>query len=296
MKKVCVLLSTYNGKSYLKEQIESVFSQLGSEVYLFARDDGSNDGTQEILQFYVGNKFSWYQGENIGPARSYLELLNNAPVADYYAFCDQDDVWLNDKLSRSVDCLKDNIKPGIYFSNVNVANTNLTEFSISSIKCNESNLAELLLHNHAIGCTVVINNTLKEYINRYIPQRIFMHDWWVYEVCLAIGGYVVFDEEAKILYRQHDSNCVGFNITNINLPQIKKLKEKPIHEMCLLSEELIKGYENLMSSENIEIIHKFTTYYVSFKNRVNLILDKRFFSDNLKSNCIDKIRILFGRI
>lgn len=105
---VSVLMSTYNGAKYIREQIDSILNQKDVNVELLIRDDGSSDNTAEICKEYQkkNTNIRFYQGENIGVGKSFMELLKKAPEADYYSFSDQDDVWLEDKLSRAVKMIK----------------------------------------------------------------------------------------------------------------------------------------------------------------------------------------------
>ena len=106
--KLIVLMSTYNGEKYLREQLNSLVTQKFKPDQIMIRDDGSNDSTMDIIKYYADSyKFiKYYQGENLGPAKSFMELINKAEDADYYALCDQDDVWFDDKLSTAVDTLE----------------------------------------------------------------------------------------------------------------------------------------------------------------------------------------------
>ena len=116
--RIAVLMSSYNGEKYILKQIESILAQVGCEVHLFVRDDGSCDSTTEILKKYADEgKLEWYQGDNLKPAKSFLKLLYESGEYDYYAFADQDDIWDNDKLSYGIQYLeKYQDKPAIYFS------------------------------------------------------------------------------------------------------------------------------------------------------------------------------------
>ena len=93
--KVAVLMSSYNGEKYIRPQIDSILAQEGNfELSLFVRDDGSTDKTQAILQEYAQKrKLTWYTGNNLGPARSFMDLLKKCKGFNYYAFADQDDYW-----------------------------------------------------------------------------------------------------------------------------------------------------------------------------------------------------------
>ncbi|MBQ4399872.1 MAG: glycosyltransferase, partial [Alphaproteobacteria bacterium] len=107
MDNVLVLMSTYNGEKYLKTQLDSILAQQGVNVQILVRDDGSSDGTLPILQAYAAQgKLTYYTGPNLKPAKSFMDLIYNAPQADFYAFADQDDYWLPEKLICAVNKLK----------------------------------------------------------------------------------------------------------------------------------------------------------------------------------------------
>ena len=107
MVNVAVLLSAYNGDKFIKEQIESILNQNGVNVKLTIRNDGGDpeEKTRRIIREYVAKdeRVSLLEGENLGCAKSFWQLLREAPEADYYAFADQDDVWLPDKLKAATD-------------------------------------------------------------------------------------------------------------------------------------------------------------------------------------------------
>lgn len=107
-KSVQVVMSTYNGEKYLKEQIDSILSQEGVDVRLYIRDDGSSDRTTDILASYQEHKnVKIEKGNNLGFAKSFLTALDECDEADYYAFSDQDDVWEKDKLSTAVQLIQE---------------------------------------------------------------------------------------------------------------------------------------------------------------------------------------------
>ena len=161
MKTVCVLLSTYNGEKYLREQIESLLSQIGVKIIIVARDDGSHDDTISILAEYEKKitYFHYLVGENVGPAQSFFMLMQQAPKADYYAFCDQDDVWDKDKLIIAVDMLEKEspVTPNMYYSNLRIVDQNLTFYRFSHEKPHiQKDRYCVLTENMATGCTYVL--------------------------------------------------------------------------------------------------------------------------------------------
>ena len=125
-KKVVILLSTYNGAKYLRELLDSLLNQSHKNISILVRDDGSTDATLELLAEY-GNKYNnitYYKGENLKPARSFMDLLKQSEDADYYALSDQDDVWLPDKIEIAIKQLEAN-KADLYHSAFQMTDSNL---------------------------------------------------------------------------------------------------------------------------------------------------------------------------
>lgn len=135
MKKVQVLLSTYNGEKYLKEQIESILKQKEVDIHLLVRDDGSSDSTIKILE-EISNKnkkITFYKGKNIGPARSFMELLKKSEEADYYSFADQDDIWEENKIISAINKLKNTNEPELYLSALGIVNEKLENIETKKV-------------------------------------------------------------------------------------------------------------------------------------------------------------------
>ncbi len=210
--RVAVLMSTYNGARFLGEQLDSLARQTGVEVQIHVRDDGSSDETPEILSSYAERWPSLVRvegGENLGPSRSFLDLLRTAsPEAEYFAFCDQDDVWLPDKLQRAVAAIAGEPGPALYCSNVALVDESLAPLGSPSTGGN-TRFAHLLFENVAFGCTVVLNRAARDLVAAHDPGgAAVMHDWWC---ALAIAGLgrIHYDPEPRVLYRQHGGNVVG---------------------------------------------------------------------------------------
>ena len=135
MKKVQVLLSTYNGEKYLKEQIESILKQKEVDKKLIVRDDGSSDSTIKILE-EISNKnkkIIFYKGKNIGPARSFMELLKKSEEADYYSFADQDDIWEENKIISAINKLNNINEPELYLSALGIVNESLENIETKKV-------------------------------------------------------------------------------------------------------------------------------------------------------------------
>lgn len=148
-KKVIILLSTYNGEKYIEQQINSLLKQTYKNINIYVRDDGSKDGTLEILKKYEEKgEIFLIQGKNIGFINSFMELLKKVEKADYYSFCDQDDVWNEDKIERAVRALEkeDNDKILLYASNYEFYDSNM-EFLGKSPYKNKGQVFKKLLLN-----------------------------------------------------------------------------------------------------------------------------------------------------
>ena len=223
MSKVAILMSTYNGEKYIKEQIDSLVLQKGVELDIIIRDDGSKDSTVGILQEYV-RKYSFItvlEEHNLGVSKSFDRLCRyaceNNPV-DYYAFCDQDDVWDDDKLVVALEKLKEfpDSEPNLYFSNLKMVDGNLdymrNQYSPGEVRIG-SPMA--LIQVFTYGCTCVFNRKALE-IFCAIPENNLCHDHWIYELCTYMGN-VYYDENSHINYRRHDSNVSGIKTSGWEL-------------------------------------------------------------------------------
>lgn len=231
MKIIQVLMSTYNGEKYLREQIESILAQdchMLAEVRLLVRDDGSTDATRSILEEYAGRypgQVQWYQGENKGVINSFFDLIiHSDSEASYYALADQDDYWNQDKLSSGITALNSmegEGHPKLYCCRPLLVDEELTPL-VSEIKRPpmRPSFCNALVENIVTGCTVVMNPTLRDMVSEKPPQFTVMHDWWLYLVAGCFGD-IYYDETPHICYRQHGGNAVGTNVS-----RWKELKDR----------------------------------------------------------------------
>jgi len=218
-----ILLSTYNGERYLSDQVDSLLSQTFNNWRLLVRDDGSKDGTCDIINKYVKlypDKIIVFEDKlgTIGASQSFSVLINHS-VASYVAFCDQDDVWCSDKLTKQMNKIFDEENsrephfPLLINTDLKVTDQSLNVISPSYWKYQNlnpekmSDLRHLLVQNHITGCTVLMNRAL---VNNVLPvsDKAVMHDWWVALVASAKGAIISIDD-ATVLYRQHSDNEIG---------------------------------------------------------------------------------------
>lgn len=301
MDKVNVLMSTYNGSKYLKEQLDSIFNQKNVEVKLIVRDDGSSDETVAILNSY-SSKIKVYQGNNLKPAKSFMELLYLSELdGDFFAFSDQDDIWKEDKLMTAVKKIreleiKDNDIPILYCSDKELIDINGNIIPHKKEKYNIS-FESSIIKNIATGCTIVMNKKLMEELKKYRPNYIEMHDSWAYRVCLAIGGRIIYDEKETIKYRQHAHNVIGARESVIK--QVSRRIRSFFncqHVREKTATELLNGYATDISDYNREILLNLSNYRNSFKNKMAIFFNRDIRVRILKDDWIFRIALLINRV
>lgn len=218
-KKVAVLMATYNGEKYIKEQIDSLLCQTFEDYCIYIHDDGSDDNTLKIVREYEKNnteRIVIMQGESTGEAkRNFLFMLKNV-TADIYMFCDQDDVWKTDKIEKAVKEINKTIgkKPVLVYTDLEYVDKNLnviekSYFSYQEKDITKNSVKDVLIKNLFVGCTLAFNKQLRDVaINYKNIDYLQMHDWWIGLLACAMGN-VIFINEQTIKYRQHDNNVTG---------------------------------------------------------------------------------------
>lgn len=235
METVAVLMSTYNGEKYLLRQIDSVLKQSGVKVELFVRDDGSSDTTKTILTEYAADHENVHVefGENVGVGNSFMNMLYAAPDDfDYYAFCDQDDIWEEDKLSVAAEELK-KAEAYLYTSNQECVDKDGVTMGLRYSDDAKINLTpeSIMQNNMVAGCTMVFVNEFFKILtaekNRPSEDLLYnrIHDVWV-AFTAALYGKIIYDRRSFIRYRQHENNVVG--IKPHKGEKLKKIKNKKL--------------------------------------------------------------------
>ncbi len=208
---VVVLLSSYQGERFIAQQLESILTQLPRGGRILLRDDGSSDNTVDRIEAFGDSRISVTRGANVGFVRSFLALLEAVPAdADIIMLCDQDDVWLPNKIERAVDHLKGLTgQPALYCSRLQLVDKCLNPIGLSPSWPRPPSFKNALTENIVTGCTCAINRAALPLAQRYgNPELIYFHDWWLYLVLTAFGKVVV-DTQPTILYRQHAGNTIG---------------------------------------------------------------------------------------
>lgn len=308
MKSVSVIMSTYNGEKYLKQQIDSILKQEGIKINLFIRDDGSTDKTVDIIKEYMkeNKNILLFKENNVGATKSFFILCNylnnNGTKADYYAFSDQDDVWDKNKLIRAINILNQDNKstPNLYYSNLKLVDNNLKFkgylFKRGIVKNTKGqSLAQIFTY----GCTCVFN---KEALNKIcyldINANIY-HDNWIYLVCKFLGN-VYYDDESYINYRQHENNLSGTKNRGLKLlsERFKRLLNYNSmgHPFENMSKQIIKLYYNELLKEDLRLLYTVANYRNSLFCKLKLLFSSRIIAGTVSKDFCIKIRVLINKV
>lgn len=302
-----ILLATYNGEKYLDQQINSILMQSIKDWQLLIRDDGSSDHTIKIIEHYVReypDKIVCLKDDEtiLGVTRNFERLMEYS-TAPYVMFCDQDDIWMSDKIEKSLTKLqqmehKYGDLPLLVYTDLSVCDSNGIITSDSFWKHQGAdptipkNTTKALIQNNATGNTFFFNRKLCE-VSLPFPQEAVMHDWWI-ALCALYLGQIDFIHDQTILYRQHPKNVSGQKGRNI-FPMIKKLPQycQILESNLLQSNAFLLKYEQYLNNEQKNILLNFSSLISHNRfNRVIKLLKYRFLSLNMKDSVKFAILIL----
>lgn len=272
-----VLLATYNGAKYLEEQLRSILSQTFGDFRILIHDDGSTDGTVGIIkkytEMYPDKCIFIDDGKTCGSAAKNFFHLIGCASAEYIMFCDQDDVWLPEKIETAYKAMTRIEKkagrstPALVFANYRIVDEKLndTHFNERNNQISRYRLdfSHLLVQNYATGCLMMCNRALYSMCGRY-DERILMHDWWL---ALIAGscGVIRHIPDVVMLYRQHGDNEVG--AVDVRSPRyvIARFFDKKTRDMKYLylyqAKLFRKRYGDKLKRERAEQLNGFISMY-----------------------------------
>ena len=299
--KVQILMSTYNGEEYIRKQLDSIITQ-DYPVTLLIRDDGSSDGTIEIIKSYMDKYdfISLVEGENIGVIKSFFELCRLADKdADYISLADQDDIWFPDKVSRAVEKISSlesvGSKPCLYCSRQTLIDGDDKELDVKMLNVKiRPGFGNAIVENIATGCTVMVNHAMREKVSSYEPEHTIMHDWWMYLIASSMGE-VYYDYEPTIYYRQHGSNTMGSRTNYIDefkvrFKRFSGNKDKLYEQMVSYKKAYRPG------GKNDEILDMVIGYKKHFSKRLKCIFSRKIYRQRKGDNLIFKLLFLTNHI
>lgn len=216
---ILVLMGTYNGAKFLGDQIDSIANQTEPNINLLVSDDGSNDGTPELLNSV---QKTWDKGQVTilgGPQEGFPEnyrqlILESGSDHDYYAYSDQDDYWHPGKLEKAISCLEQNAGggAGLYCGRTQIVDEMGNKKGMSSLFSEPPSFKNAIVQSIAGGNTMVMNKAARDLLAEACRRTRFVtHDWWAYQVVSGAGGRIFYDPEPMVDYRQHPENSIGAN-------------------------------------------------------------------------------------
>jgi glycosyltransferase involved in cell wall biosynthesis len=227
---VSVLLATYNGAPFLSEQLASIEGQTHPAIDIWVSDDGSTDGTIDLLETWRSKwpkgKFTVLSGPQKGYAENFRSLIVNPDIiSDYYAFSDQDDLWEPGKIATSVEWIERNSpsNPSLFCSRTLAVTDEGSVIGPSPLFTRTPSFKNALAQSLAGGNTMLYNRAAHLILAEASRRSDFVsHDWWIYLIISGAGGSVHYSPEMLVHYRQHMNNQIGSNLGM--LARIRRLR------------------------------------------------------------------------
>lgn len=275
--RVHIIMAAYNGEAYIREQIMSIRESTHKDWVLWIFDDGSSDNTAETVKSQVeedterihyivntsnkGVTLNFLEGVRFAAGYKEESFEGTEAVNQYFMFCDQDDVWMPDKIEKSLKAMKRFEKkyscklPLVIFTDAIIADEHLGAISSSFHKSNHLNTSKLgfgniLMENKLIGCTMMFNTALVKKLT-VLPVHARYHDWWI-GILGAAFGHIVYLPHPTIYYRQHGGNVVGNQeFTGYVKKRMATLKEqkKVIVSNVAQAQEFYEIYKESLSDD-----------------------------------------------
>lgn len=275
--KVDILLATYNGEKYIKEQVESILNQTYENIQIIISDDCSTDKTRQVLKEYENNEKIkiFYQEKNLGYVKNFEFLLKQVE-SNLYMLSDQDDVWKKEKVEKSVEKIE-NEKLDLVFGDLEVVDENLNTLYksynrymhlIHKIKKYQKDYRLQYLYNCMTGCTII---SRKNWIDKVLPfptnSKYMIHDYWL-GLVIALNGKVGYIEEPYILYRQHGKNQVGSKKASKTASKLEKVRNISINTRIGTFETYVM-HEEIFNEKLRKQNEKALEYFKMLKNKKN---------------------------
>lgn len=299
--RIVVMMSTYNGEKYLAEQLNSIVQQnVDADLTLLVRDDGSTDSTTQILHEwekfvkieYVRDK------ESLGAAKSFWKLLKNAPVADYYAFVDQDDIWDKDKLKIAIAAIGDTNELRLWFSNCRLITADGKV--LKEKKHYETPILDIpsqLICGSAQGCAMVFNRSSYVFLRNLCIKTIPMHDI-VTMVYILANGKVIYEPTPLFSYRVHSTNVIAKEgksfVSRAKSTFILWFGEKDKYSISNFAGQIRYNNGKILSQVDKDYLDKLVNCRRSLHSRIYILRNEKTRTTNLAALRSFRIRVFLG--
>ncbi|MFB2642105.1 glycosyltransferase [Shewanella bicestrii] len=303
-KKIAVLLSSYNGEKYISEQLETILNQEyeNCQVDIYIRDDGSIDKTTDIVDEYIARKDNIFliNGNNVGVTHSFfnLILLEQVRNYDFYAFCDQDDFWLKDKLTTMIAVI-DNSKPNLVCCSYTVTDDKLNK--LRDVICDEEiEFGSVLVDSSFPGCTMVFNKALFKLVEKSLHHplawKASIHDLWVLMIATVFGEVKTINK-IGILYRQHNNNAIGASTSfasklKRSIKNTCRMRDKHSYiDDAIIFSQVFKN--DCIPTKITKILNEAVYSGSNLFLRLNMIFSGNLYKKGLHRNLYFRLRVLF---
>lgn len=300
------MLCTFNGGSFLKEQLDSIATQSHQRWVVYASDDGSTDETLEVLRHYReiwgSDRLLISQGPQRGFSNNFLSVLGQAcGHHEYYAFCDQDDRWHPTKLQKALDWLKlqPPETPSLYCGRTQVVDATGEIIGLSPLFKKRPSFENALMQNLAGGNTMLINQAACSLLNETPSDTpLVCHDWWAYLLVTGCGGNVYYDPAPTLDYRQHTQNVIGANTSiKSRMSRLKSMFEGSFGEWNTKNITALSAFSSRLTPHNAVNLMRFEQARTApLTTRIKLMVASRFYRQTLLGNLGLALAVLIKRI
>ena len=278
---ICILMATYNGEKFIAEQLQSIEEQAHKNWRLIISDDGSSDNTlaiaKQFQQKWGSDRLEIRQGPQQGFCQNFLSMACDTTIhADLYAFSDQDDIWMSDKLERAVsyfDKSNESQLPRAYGTRTQIVDDALKPLGFSPEFTLPLSFRNALVQSISGGNTQVFNFVAKQLLEQAGLQKVISHDWWLYQLVKGAGGIFHYDPVPSLLYRQHPDAILGSN--NSFRSRVERLRfvfNGRFKQWNDINYTALCNIRHLLSKDNQDIIDIFGKFRgAHLKDRIRLL-------------------------
>lgn len=294
--KVNIVMSTYNGEKYIREQMDSLLSQTYDNIEIYVRDDGSKDDTVRILKEYQEkHAIHLIEGKNIGFSASFFEVLAAAEDGEYWSFCDQDDIWFPEKVSLAVEWMErqKQDKPLLYYSLSEMFDESGKILGIQEPPKGSLCFRRAMTGTFGVGFSMVINRQLRAEMLKCDPDQVHSHDWLAGAIALGFGKMHV-NHKICARYRRLDSSVTRISLSRKVRWAFSMLRDDG--DVAERNREYIRVYRERLSPQKREIAELFNIEKYSLKKSLKKAFYPKRWRPGISSEIVMRVLMLTGKV